>query len=114
VKPVRRAPAGLAALTLGLWLAGCGGGGAAARPAVRAQIQVRGHDIQIHAVAEHFDVRAGHFHVQLDGGPVTMFPGPDWVIRDVPPGRHVVVVSLALNDALHTVVAESRQEVSVP
>lgn len=101
-----------------VWLAiqavGCGWQASSARPAVQASLRVQGHTLFIHAAAQHFDMREGHFHVQIDGGPVIMFTGPDWAVGGLPSGRHTVVVQLALNDALHTVIAESRQEVDVP
>jgi hypothetical protein len=83
-------------------------------PSVRAQVRVEGRSIRIHASVANFDMRYGHFHVELDGELVAMTPGPDFVIEDVPPGRHQVVVQVARNDNMHTILATTVQDIDVP
>ncbi len=111
---VRRRLSAVQALVLllaAIQLAGCG---TAQRPTIDAAIHVEGHDVAVHVTAQHFDLRRGHFHLQLDGSPVVMTAGPDWIFHQIASGKHSLTASLALNDIQHTIMAQTKQQFEVP
>lgn len=74
------------------------------KPALDARVEVRNRDVAVQLMITNFEFTPrvgggnrldGHVHLRLDNDVEMMAYGPEFVYKNVRPGRHVLVVSLA-------------------
>lgn len=98
---------------------------ASVKPSLALDVKVEGNKAEVSMLTENFQFTEesaggdesaahgeGHAHVYLDGKLMQMLYGPEFVIKNIPPGEHELRVVLAYNNHLpYQVEAKQRIEV---
>lgn len=92
------------------------------KPTLDAQVEVRGPDVAVKLMITNFEFAPkvgggnrldGHVHLRLDDQVEMMAFAPEFVYKNVAPGRHQLIVSLA--DRNHAPIGiEKRLEFTLP